>query len=165
MSNSRIYAVIIALTLVFGLIAINFASAGETVKLKGSATSINTKWHEIEVGDAEGHVIGLYQNTQVWVNDATGEKVTQYSRGTMDFNRKTGQGTVQGYAISTYPSGDKRFGKYEGKMVGKGQWEGTWSDINGTGKYEGCKGSGTWKSQSLARGISHITSEGERTFK
>jgi hypothetical protein len=166
MSKIRIYAVMIALTLIFGLVATNFVSAGETVKIKATATSINTKWHEIEVGDAEGHVIGLFQNTQVWVvNESTGEKSTQLSRGTMDFNRKTGQGTVQGYSIMTYASGDKRWGSYDGKIVGKGKWEGTWTDINGTGKYEGCKGGGTWTSQSMARGISHLTAEGERTFK
>jgi hypothetical protein len=155
----------IALTLIFGLVAINIASAGETVKIKASATSINTKWHELEVGDVEGHVIGLYQNTQVWVYEKTGDRATQYSRGTMDFNRKTGQGTLQGYGVMTYASGDKRWASTEGKLVGKGKWEGTYTDIDGTGKYEGCKGGGTWKSQSLGRGISHITAEGERTYK
>ena len=165
MSRSRIFIVIIALTLVFGFIEIKFASAGETVKVKASATSINTKWHEIEVGDVEGHVIGLFQNTQVWVSDITGERITQYSRGTMDFNRKTGQGTMQGYSIGTYENGDKRFAKYDGKIVGKGQWKGTWADTGGTGKYQSTEGGGTWESKSLGRGISHVTAEGERTFK
>jgi hypothetical protein len=164
MSWSRIYAVAIALTMLFSL-STTYSLAGETEKYKATATSINTQWHELEVGDVEGHVIGLFQNTQVWVYDETGEKATQYSRGMMDFNRKTGQGTMQGYGVMTYASGDKRFSKYDGKIVGKGQWEGTYTDINGTGKYEGCKGGGTWKSQSLGRGISHVTAEGERTFK
>ena len=88
MSGYRISAVTIALIMVFGLGTIDFTAAGETVKLKASATSINTKWEEIEVGDVEGHVIGLFQNTQVWVSDLTGEKSTQYSRGTMDFKEK-----------------------------------------------------------------------------
>jgi len=165
MFRSRFYTLTIALIMIFGTGAIDCAMAGETVKLKASATSINTKWEEMEVGDVEGHVIGLFQNTQVWINDMTGEKSTQYSRGTMDFNRKTGQGTMNGYGVMTYPSGDKRFVKHEGKIAGKGLWKGTFTDVGGTGKYEGCTGGGTWESKSLGKGISNLTAEGERTFK
>ena len=165
MSKSRIYSVMIALIMIFGLVAINFASAGETVKVKASGTSINTKWHEIEVGDEEGHVIAVFQNTQAWVVEPDGVTATAFSRGTMDLHKKTGQGTMQGYSIMTYPSGDKRYASFDGNIAGKGKWEGTYTDINGTGKYEGCKGGGTWKTQSLGPGISHIEAEGERTFK
>ena len=165
MSRSRIYAVIIVLIMVFGLGTIDFSVAGETVKLKATASSVNTKWHQIEVGDVEGHVVAVFENKQVWVSEITGERSTAISRGTMDFNTKTGQGTASGYSTMTYASGDKRFGSYEGKIVGKGRWKGTFTDIGGTGKYEGCKGGGTWESQSLGRGISHLTAEGERTFK
>ena len=119
----------------------------------------------IEVGDVEGHVIGLYENTQVWVDDITGERMTGYNRGTMDFNTKTGQGTMFGYSILTWPNGDKRYASSQGKMVGKGKWEGTFTDIDGTGKFKGTKGGGTWKSESLERGISHIVAEGERTLQ
>ncbi len=161
------YRILPAVTLVMVLIVLgaNPALAGETVKYKATGTSINTKWHEIEVGYTEGHVVAVFQNTQVWVSEITGERVTAFSRGTMDLNKKSGQGTVKGYNVTTWASGDKRFGSYEGKMVGKGQWEGTYTDIGGTGKFDGCSGGGTWKSKSLGRGISHIESEGERTFK
>ena len=101
----------------------------------------------------------------VWVNNYTGEKSTQYSRGTMDVHKNTGQGTMQGYGVMTFPSGDKRFNKWEGKLVGKGNWKGTATDIGGTGKFEGCTGGSTWESKSLGRGISQVTAVGERTFK
>ena len=165
MSKIRIYAVMIALTLILGLVSIKIVSAGETVKIKASGTSINTKWHQIEVGDEEGHVIAVFQNTQAWVVEPAGIKTTQYSRGTMDLHKKTGQGTMQGYSIMTYPGGDKRYASFDGKIAGKGKWEGTYTDLGGTGKFEGCKGGGTWKTQSLGPGISHIEAEGERTFK
>jgi hypothetical protein len=165
MSKSRIYAAVIALIMIFGFSTMDFVVAGETVKTKASGTSINTKWNEIEVGDEEGHVIAVFQNTQAWVLEPDGATTTQFSRGTMDLHKKTGQGTMQGYSIMTYPGGDKRYASFDGKIAGKGKWEGTYTDIGGTGKFEGCKGGGTWKTQSLGPGISHIEAEGERTFK
>jgi len=164
MSGFRIYAVTIALIMVFGIGTVDFTVAGEKVKLKASGTSVNTKWQQIEVGDVEGHVVAVFENKQAWVSDITGESSTAVSTGTMDFNTKTGQGTMEGYSVMTYENGDKRFASYDGKIIGKGLWEGTFTDIDGTGKYKGISGGGTWKTNSLARGISHIVAEGERTF-
>lgn len=161
---SRICAVTIALMMLFGS-GINFTLAGEKIKTKASGTSINTKWHEIEVGDTEGHVVAVFENTQVWVSEISGERVTAQSRGTMDLQKQSGQGTMKGYSVMTWKSGDQRFGSFEGQIVGKGQWAGTYTDIDGTGKYKGCSGGGTWKTQSLGRGISHIEAEGERIFQ
>ncbi len=144
--------------------ALAVSAAGETVPIKASATSVNTKWHPVEVGDVEGHIVAVFENTQVWVSDITGETATACSRGTMDFNTKTGQGTMKGYNVTTLPNGDKRFGAFQGEAAGKGGWKGTFTDIGGTGKYEGITGSGTWEATSLTRGVSRITSEGERTF-
>ena len=165
MSRSRIFSMTIALIIVFGIGTIDCTVAGETVKIKSSATSINTKWHQIEVGDVEGHVVAVFQNTQVWVNEITGEKMTAFARGTMDLNTKTGQGTSEGYSVMTFPGGDKRFSSFEGKKVDKVRWKGTYTDMDGTGKYKGITGGGTWETKSLARGISHIDAEGERTFQ
>ncbi len=161
------YRILPTVTVVMVLIVLvaSPALAGETVKTKATGTSINTKWHQIEIGDTEGHVVAVFQNTQVWISEITGERATAFSRGTMDLNKKSGQGTMKGYNVTTFANGDKRFGSYEGKMVGKGQWEGTHTDIGGTGKYDGCTGGGTWKAKSLARGISHVEAEGERIFK
>lgn len=160
----RIFPMVIVaiVILVFGTLP---AFAGEAVKVKATGTSINTKWHEIDVGDTEGHVVAVFQNTQVWVSELSGERATAFSRGTMDLYKKSGQGTMRGYSIWTFENGDKRFSNYAGKIVGKGQWQGTYTDIGGTGKFDGCSGEGTWKTQSLGPGISHIEAEGERTFK
>ena len=165
MKKSIIYffTIIISVGIVSG--TLENALAGETVKIKASGTSINTKWHQIEVGDVEGHVIALFESKQVWVSEITGERTTAYSRGTADLYLKTGKGTMVGYSVMIFPGGDKRFASYDGKIVGKGLWEGTFTDIDGTGKYKGVKGGGTWKTESLMRGVSHIEAEGERTFK
>ena len=161
------YRILPTLTVVMVLIVLGAspALAGETVKTKATGTSINTKWHHIDVGDTEGHVVAVYQNTQVWISEINGERVTAFSRGIMDLNKKSGQGTMRGYSVMTGEDGEKRFSSYDGKMVGKGQWEGTYTYTGGTGKYDGSSGGGTWKGKSLGPGISHVEAEGERTFK
>jgi hypothetical protein len=160
----RVFPVAIVVVVLFGLGA-NQTLAGEPVKYKASGTSINTKWHEIEVGDTDGHVIAVFENKQVWVSEITGETAIAHSRGTIDLNKKSGQGTMRGYNVTTWENGDKRYGSYEGKLMGKGQWEGTYTDMGGTGKFDGCSGGGIWRSKSLGPGISHLESEGERTFQ
>jgi hypothetical protein len=80
----------------------------------------------------------------------------------MDVNVKTGQGTLQGYGIDTFPNGDKVTGTHEGKIVGKGHWKGTWTYVKGTGKHEGIKGAGTWDSYPMGQGQpSYMEVEGE----
>jgi hypothetical protein len=151
--------VLTAVLFVFGIVMIDYAMAGEKVKLH--ATSVTTKMHQMEVGDEEGHVIILSESKQVYFNEKTGEKETRVGINIMDINLKTGKGTLKGYGVMTSPNGDKRFTISEGKPVGKGHWKGTYTYTKGTGKLEGIKGEGTWDSYSLAPGISYIEVEGE----
>jgi len=163
----KIGMILLALAMVFSVLIsmIDSAGAGETVKVKATASNVTTKWHQIEIGDVEGHIIGVYENTQLWVDAQDGQKVIAHSRGIMDLNPQKGQGTLQGYGLYTYPDGDKRFSSYDGELVGKGQWKGKYTEIGGTGKYEGCTGGGTWESKSLGAGIGEVVAEGERTLK
>jgi hypothetical protein len=55
-----------------------------------------------------------------------------------------GEGTHQGYDHVTFPDGSTITYKFEGKNIGAGRTitgshssEGSWTDINGTGKFEG----------------------------
>ena len=160
MSWSKILTMTTVVLFVFGIAMIDCAVAGEKTKLHG--TSVGTKWHQLEVGDEEGHVIAVSESKAVYFNEKTGEKLTYVSKVIMDINLKTGQGTLKGYGEMTSPNGDKRFTMSEGKPVGKGHWKGTYTYTKGTGKLEGIKGGGTWDSYSLAPGISYIETEGER---
>ena len=160
MFRSKLFTVLTVVLFVFGIAMIDCAVAGEKVKAYG--TSVNTKWHQIEVGDEEGHVIAVSENKVVYFNEKTGEKATQIFTATWDFNTKTGQGTLKGYGVMTSSNGDKRFSTSEGKPVGKGNFKGTYTYTGGTGKFEGLKGGGTWDSKSLAPGISYNEVEGER---
>ena len=141
---------------------VNCAMASD--KIKTSAISVRTKWHSIEVGDAGGHTIALYENKQVYADVINSLKSTGVNKGILDMNFKTGKGTIKGYTVRTFSNGDKMFSKYEGQPVGKGHSKGTFTIISGTGSLEGIKGSGTWESRSLAPGINHIDFEGERLW-
>jgi hypothetical protein len=67
-----------------------------------------------------------------------------------------------GYAVETFPNGDKFIRMHEGKPVGKGHWKGTWSILKGTGKHKGGKGGGIWDSYSMGQGQpSYLEAEGE----
>ena len=159
MLRSKLFTVLTAVLFVFGVAMIDYAMAGEKVKLY--ATSVTTKSHQMEVGDEEGHVIVISESKQVYFNEKTGEKLTRVGQNILDINLKTGKGTLKGYGVMTSPNGDKRFTISEGKPVGKGHWKGTYTYTKGTGKLEGIKGGGTWDSYSLAPGISYIEVEGE----
>ena len=159
MFRSKLFAVTAVVMLVFGIATIDCAVAAEKVKYHG--TSVTTNWQQMEVGDEEGHVLATSEAKQIYINEKTGEKLVSICKNTMDINLKTGQGTLKGYGVSTFPNGDKIVRMHEGKPVGKGHWKGTYSYIKGTGKYEGVKGKGIWDSYSLAPQMSYMEVEGK----
>jgi len=152
------FVTFILLTLVF----VTYSTAEEKVTMHG--TVVTTKYNQLEVDDEDGHVIAVTESKQVHFNKATGEKFPQVSKVILDFNYKTGHGTLKSYAVMTSPSGDKIFTEGKGSPVGKGHWKGTYVYTKGTGKYEGIKGKGTWETQSLAPQISYMESEGVMEF-
>ena len=163
MSRSKILAVTAVVVFVFGVAIIDCAMAGEKIKLHGVSFVTDSK--QVEVGDEEGHVLLILEQKQLIINEKTGAKVAVTSKNLVDINLKTGQGTLKGYAVETFPNGDKLIRTHEGKPVGKGHWKGTWSILKGTGKLEGSKGAGTWDSYSMGRGEpSYLEAEGEMEF-
>jgi hypothetical protein len=158
MYQTKISKLILMTFIFLILVFVNYSIAGEKVTMHG--TVVTTKYNQLEVDDEDGHVIAVTESKQVHFNKATGEKFPQVSKVILDFNYKTGQGTLQSYAVMTSSSGDKIFTEGKGSPVGKGHWKGTYIYTKGTGKYEGIKGKGTWETQSLAPQISYMESEG-----
>ena len=146
---------------VFGIATIDCALAGEKQKLKSHGTTYTTKSELVEVGDDEGHVIGVYENKGIAFNEITGTRMVDQGRGIIDINTKTGRGFIRGYGITTDKDGDKMIRAYEGKPVAKGKSKGDWNYVKGTGKYEGIKGGGTWSSYGLTPKQSYWEAEGE----
>ena len=160
MFRFKIFSVISVLFFVFGIAMIDCAMAGEKIKLHGVSFVTDSK--QVEVGDEEGHVLLILEQKQLFINEKTGEKVVATSKSLVDINLKTGQGSLKGYAVETFPNGDKLIRMHEGKPVGKGRWKGTWRILKGTGTREGSKGAGTWDSYSMGRGQpSYTEAEGE----
>jgi hypothetical protein len=158
MFKNKIFKLIFLTFIFLTIVIVNYSIAEEKVMMHG--TVVTTKYNLLEVDDEDGHVIAVTESKQVHFNKATGEKFPQVSKVILDFNYKTGQGTLKSYAVMTSPSGDKIFTEGKGSPVGKGHWKGTYVYIKGTGKYEGIKGKGTWETQSLAPQISYMESEG-----
>ena len=86
MLRYKLFALFTVILFALGIGVIDCAVAGE--KAKGHATSITTKWHQIEVGDEEGHIIAVYEAKQVWINEGSDEKRVAISKGIMDMNTK-----------------------------------------------------------------------------
>ena len=156
----KLFLLALCSSLLIFVTTIDCAWAGE--KVKGSATSVRTKWHPIEIDDEDGHIIAVFENTNVYFSDTSDEIPTGISTGIVDMNVKTGKGTLNGYVVTTYANGDKLYTKTKGQLIGNGQAEGTAVYVGGTGHFEGVKGSAVWRSKSLAPGISFLDIEGER---
>jgi hypothetical protein len=160
MFRFKMLSVISVLVFVFGLAMMDCAAAGEKIKAHG--VSFVTNWNQIEVGDQEGHVLAIAEQKALYIDDITGERTVDVSTNSFDINLKTGQGSLKGYGVETFPNGDKVIRMHEGKPVGKGHWQGSWSIVKGTGKHEGVKGGGTWDSYPMGQGQpSYMEVEGE----
>jgi len=149
MSRSKIFALITAILFVFGFVMIDSAMAGEKIKWQG--TTLTTETKQIEVGDVEGHMLMLSKAKQLYILP-DGTKLVGDSVSTMDLNPKMKQISLTGYGWVVDKDGDKMMRTHEGKPAGEGHWKGTWTFTNGTGKYEGVKGGGTWDMYSMEQG-------------
>ena len=160
MKRCKLFFIFVFVPIVFGLAIANYAVAEEQRKATG--VSVQTKFHPIKVEDEEGHIIAVFENTQVYTDSDTGEKSVGTGKGLLDMNVKTGKGTLKGYTVRTFTNGDTYVSEWEGKPVEKGISQGTYKIVKGTGTLEGLTGEGTWKTKSLAPGVSIGEFEGVR---
>jgi len=141
---------------VLGVIAILFIAAlllvpatqarAKSEKVEGRAITQITKIHVINVGDVDGHVIGVFERRGLgFIN---GEVPTYLNRGM--FNYTKGKGTAEGYVTYTYEDGSTTVAKWEGTVAPtkdkRSAGKGTYSYIGGSGRFEGIKGGGSWTS-------------------
>jgi hypothetical protein len=124
-----------------------FSSADE--KTTGRVVAHFTKIETMEVGDVPGHVLGVAQQTGLMFI-STGEIATKAA--TLHFDLVKGKGTFVDYSFYTDQDGSTRYLKAVGTVgpVGDGKKfviEGGFDCIGGTGRYEGYKGTGTFKGE------------------
>jgi len=163
MSRLKILVLIALFTFAVCLAVGADAVAGE--KIKCWTGKYLTKFEAIEVGDEEGHAVATYEIVGT-VKNLEGKPLydgwAYRETGLLDTNSKTGVGSGHGYFVSTDKDGDMIYATWEGKMT-NGVWKsGTLRISNGTGKYVGIKGRGTWwDSTYVTPKVSHCPWEAE----
>jgi hypothetical protein len=129
---------------ILAVFAIMSQAWAETIKFR--QVQFITKAEVIQVGDVPDHIIGIYDQTGLASSD-TGEVASLKNPGTFDYIK--GTGTIQGYTTYTFEDGSTRTSKWQGTTRpdpgGKGSWfEGTWTFIQGTGRFAGIQGDGSF---------------------
>jgi hypothetical protein len=128
---------------VFGI-----ARADETVKFRVfmHATSVQTQ----EIGDADGHVLGLARFSGL-ASFPDGSVGTTFLTSTFDYIK--GVGTNSAYHNLTLKDGSVLWYKVTGTAKTEGTTtifpEGSLSVLGGKGKFEGATGDGTWSGTRL----------------
>lgn len=162
MSRFKILALIALFTFALGLVLAGEAVAAE--KWKGRTVKYTVKWEPINVGDAEGHVIAVYEQKQIMSQieeGSLGEARVGWEVGVVDMNVKTGHGDGHGCGESTGRDGSKIFYQWKGRLVEPGHWESEVTYTGGTGKYEGIQGKGRSSAYILAPNQSYADWEYE----
>ena len=148
MSRFRIFAFIVLIAFAVGIALVGDALAGE--KFKTRTVYYTLKVESIEVGDEEGHVVGVSEYKGIISNmegKAFGDGWAVRAVSLWDMNAKTETGSGLGYVEASDRDGDKCYFRSDFKRA-KGrpwQYEGIWTTLKGTGKYEGIKGGATWR--------------------
>jgi len=132
---------------------VGLVQAGETV-IKGKEVGKTTESTWVQIGDDESHGIGTFQTAWlIFLED--GQVGTGTDKGTYESNK--GVGTHQGYFVVTYKDGSTQTQKYHGTLEPAGEntsaMQGTFTYIDGTGRFEGIRGEGTYAGMRYSNGM------------
>ncbi len=138
----------IVTSFVMALVLAPMARAADE-EVTGRVVAHYTKMETMEVGDIPGHVLGVAQQSGLMFY-ATGEVAKKAA--TFHFDLTKGKGTFVDYSLYTDQDGSTRVIKATGTAGPaddgkKFVIEGTFECIGGTGRYEGDKGTGTFKGE------------------
>ncbi len=136
------------------VLAANVLAADE---VEGRVVYHTEKSELMEVGDIEGHVVGVSQQYGIsFITKGPASNEIASRIGTVLFDSVKGKGTVIGYAIQTFQDGSTLAYKTIGTATTitvdgrkKLVFEGTYEYTGGTGRFEGLKGKGTYKGERI----------------
>jgi len=153
MSALRVIALFGLIALFVGVVGLDDALAGERFKTR--TVYYTVKWEPIEVGDEEGHVLGVAEYRGIVSNmegKAFGDGWVVRAVSLSDMNARTETGSGLGYVEATDRDGDKCYFRSDYNRAKGKPWqtEGKLTTLKGTGKYEGIKARATWKSYVVA---------------
>ena len=156
-------------------ISIGPVQAQETCKVNEDVLAKNSKYteqHIFNIDDTPGHIIRVFELVRTYPDDkpnCEGLKRTQtLSHSSVDY--VNGNGTLHGYATTTYENGDKIFAEINGisqTVVNpdgskKGSFSGITRFTGGTGKYQRVHGLVREKTDfDIATGYNQAHTEGE----
>jgi hypothetical protein len=120
----------------------------------GRGVQHTQKAEMMEVGDVPGHTMGVTLNTGL-IFYTKGEIVKTMSANIVDL--VNGKGSITGRRVITFQDGSTKFVKFAGTTTPveggkKAVTEGTYECIGGTGRFEGWKGTGTFKGERIGTG-------------
>jgi hypothetical protein len=141
----------------------------ERLHVGGTFAMTYTQMNPVSVGDVEGHV--LISNHATGTNRSTGrdpymDRAEVANTETADLTQ--GNGPHQGYVIFS-SGGDRTVNKWHGKIttvLGADKqpvttFQGTWTKLNGTGRYAGVKGQGTYRGRMTGQNTYLVEWKGE----
>ncbi len=146
--NAGRWTTIIAALLFATVVLVPMIQAADET-MKGRVVAHYTKMETMEVGDVPGHVLGIAQQSGMMFYPDGG---VAKKAATFYFDMMKGKGTFVDYSLYTDQDGSTRFIKAVGTAgpVDNGKKfviEGTFECVGGTGRYEGFKGTGTFRGE------------------
>lgn len=165
LKSKKLMLLLISLVAIF-LLTVTMSLAQEKIKINGKRFG-TSKAEPIKVDDIESHTLSTSVAKGV---DVINDSIF-ISWSTADLVK--GNGTHQGYGKGIEKDGDVYFNTFQGRisttMSPQGKplvtFEGTWSLIKGTGKWENVQGSGTYKGRYIGPGIFTYDWQGEYFIK
>ena len=141
-----------AILVVIIVAAFTIAVQAEAETWKGRTSVHMIKVESIQVGDVPGHVLFLGENGGLvfWEN---GQVATASSKFTGEYTK--GSGTWQSYVLWTFEDESTIVSKWLGSTTadpgGKVSWfKGTYSTLQGTGRFAGIEGNGSFTGKRVA---------------
>jgi hypothetical protein len=132
------------------ILAMPAASSAEDLGT-GRRVQHTTKLESVEVGDVDGHVVGVVEFKGLTFF-ANGEIANHVNTATFDL--VDGTGPHQGYVVHYFQDGSKSFERYQGRALiqdggRKTVVEGSFECAGGTGRFGDLNGSGTYRGERL----------------
>jgi hypothetical protein len=169
MFKFKIVGIMALIAFAIGIVLVGDSVAAEGGKMTYREVFYITTIHTLKVPDVEGHVNILYEAKGIVFYEKWGAALISVINSLDLIN---GVGTYQGYSHTTFPDGSTQTVKFEskttatgvGSLTGMTASEGTWTYIKGTGKFEGIRGRGTFKTYTLGPGQFYVDNVGEYTL-
>jgi len=164
---------VLLISLIF-LVSLSAPSAlgQEKHKTGGTWYGVKTKSESIPVSDGiKGHMLS-FVSFKGYGTKLDGSKGVLESQAVAHLIKMNG--TNSGYNYLRFEDGSTLVKKFEGKITTKPSepgkpplvtFEGTWTIVKGTGKYENAVGSGSYKGRYIGPGIYVNVAEGEYVIK